>query len=74
MTTSRFLVAAACALVLAAPVRAQDPAPDPGPKVGEMSPDFTLPGATKDGLTKAPVRLSDLTAEKTVVLEFGSYT
>ncbi len=34
-----------------------------------MSPDFTLPGATKDGLTKAPVRLSDLRGQ-VVVLAF----
>ncbi len=39
------------------------------PAVGEMAPDFTLPGATRFGLLKAPVRLSDYRGE-TVVLAF----
>jgi peroxiredoxin Q/BCP len=69
MRTPKLLVAAVAALVLAAPVRAQDPAPDPGPKVGEMAPDFTLPAATKDGLRSAPVRLSELRGQ-VVVLAF----
>jgi hypothetical protein len=37
--------------------------------VGEMAPDFTLPGATRYGLLKEPVRLSDYRG-KTVVLAF----
>lgn len=40
-----------------------------GPQVGQMAPDFTLPGATKYGLLKTPVRLSDYRG-KTVVLAF----
>jgi peroxiredoxin Q/BCP len=37
--------------------------------VGEMAPDFELPGATRYGLLKNPVRLSDYRGE-TVVLAF----
>jgi hypothetical protein len=37
--------------------------------VGEMAPDFALPGATRYGLLKEPVRLSDYRG-KTVVLAF----
>ena len=37
--------------------------------VGEMAPDFSLPGATRYGLLKDPVRLSDFRGE-TVVLAF----
>ena len=65
-----------CALTLAgaAPAaRAQgQPAQQPVPpplEVGAMAPDFTLPGATRFGLLKEPVRLSDYRG-KTVVLAF----
>jgi peroxiredoxin Q/BCP len=37
--------------------------------VGEMAPDFALPGATRHGALKNPVRLSDYRGE-TVVLAF----
>lgn len=37
--------------------------------VGEMAPDFALPGATRYGLLENPVRLSDFRG-KTVVLAF----
>lgn len=37
--------------------------------VGEMAPDFALPGATRYGLLQNPVRLSDFRG-KTVVLAF----
>lgn len=37
--------------------------------VGEMAPDFALPGATRFGLLESPVRLSDYRGE-TVVLAF----
>jgi hypothetical protein len=40
-----------------------------GPQVGQVAPDFTLPGATKYGLLKTSVRLSDFRG-KTVVLAF----
>lgn len=63
----------ALALAPAGVARAQQPAaappPQTGPKVGEMAPDFTLPGATRYGLLKDPVTLSALKG-KTVVLAF----
>jgi peroxiredoxin Q/BCP len=37
--------------------------------VGEMAPDFSLPGATRYGALEEPVRLSDYRGE-TVVLAF----
>ena len=37
--------------------------------VGEMAPDFSLPGATRYGVLQDPVRLSDLRGE-VVVLAF----
>jgi hypothetical protein len=40
-----------------------------GPVVGDIAPDFTLPGATRYGLLKNPVRLSDYRGT-TVVLAF----
>lgn len=44
------------------------PAPT-GPSVNDVAPDFTLDGATRYGLLKAPVRLSDYRG-RTVVLAF----
>ena len=58
-----------------AAVAAQQPAPaaarppETGPKVGEMAPDFTLPGATRYGRLSDPVNLSAYRG-KTVVLAF----
>lgn len=40
-----------------------------GPNVGDMAPDFTLPGATRYGELKNPVKLSDFRGQ-TVVLAF----
>jgi hypothetical protein len=48
---------------------AQTPAPETGPKVGELAPEFAAAGATRYGLLKGPVRLSDYKGE-TVVLAF----
>jgi hypothetical protein len=39
------------------------------PAVGQMAPDFSLPGATRYGLLASPVKLSDLRG-KTVVIAF----
>src|SRR5689334_16600814 len=65
--------ALAALLVIASPqtVRAQQPAAaaTAAPDVGTMAPDFTLPGATRYGLLRDPVRLSDLRGN-TVVLAF----
>lgn len=70
--TSGILAALALPLVpahsqsgAAAPVAAVSP----GPSVNDVAPDFTLPGATRYGLLKSPVRLSDLRG-RTVVLAF----
>lgn len=57
---------------LAAGVPAGCAAQEPGAgllAVGEPAPDFALPGATRYGLLKDPVRLSDYRG-KTVVLAF----
>jgi len=62
-------------LVLAALMQqpaAPPPPPPPGPpplEVGAVAPDFALPGATRYGTLKNPVRLSDYKG-KTVVLAF----
>ena len=48
------------------------PPPPPGPPpiaVGAVAPDFAMPGATRYGTLKNPVRLSDYKG-KTVVLAF----
>ena len=41
----------------------------PGPGVNDVAPDFALSGATRYGLLKTPVRLSDYRG-RTVVLAF----
>lgn len=67
--------AVAAAVLLAAAggsARAQQAAPTPvypSPEVGALAPDFSLPGATRYGLLRDPVRLSDFRG-KTVVLAF----
>jgi len=44
--------------------------PDPQPlAVGTVAPDFTLPGATRYGVLRSPIHLSDFKG-KTVVLAF----
>jgi hypothetical protein len=60
--------------LLAPPKRAtaQQPSAAPAPatpEVGSMAPDFTIAGATRYGLLKDSVRLSDLRGQ-TVVLAF----
>lgn len=40
------------------------------PDVGQMAPDFTLPGASRYGLVKDPVHLSDLRGQTVVVAFF----
>lgn len=60
-------------LVAASAVVAQQPAASvaapAAPDVGQMAPDFSLPGATRYGLLKDPVRLSGFRGQ-TVVLAF----
>ena len=63
------------ALALAPALAAQQPAPPPAPPaptplaVGTEAPDFTLPAATKEGLSAKPVHLKDLRGQ-TVVIAF----
>ena len=62
------------AALFAGSARAQATAPaatpqDAGPKVGDVAPDFTLPGATKAGKLSQPVHLADLKGQ-VVVLAF----
>jgi len=67
----------AIALVLAALMQqpTAPPAPPPAPpspppiEVGAAAPDFSIPGATRFGTLKNPVKLSDYKG-KTVVLAF----
>ncbi len=48
----------------------QAPAPAPSPlEVGAVAPDFALPGATRYGVLRDPIKLSDFKG-KTVVLAF----
>ncbi len=63
------VLAALLASTLAAPATAQE---SQGPKVleiGEMAPGFELTGATRYGVLRDPVKLSDYRG-KTVVLSF----
>lgn len=39
------------------------------PKVGDVAPDFTLQGSTKDGVLAKPIHLADFRGQ-TVVLAF----
>ena len=58
--------------VLAVGTAAQQPAAVPSPpilQVGAVAPDFSVPGATRFGALRGPVRLSDYKG-KTVVLAF----
>jgi len=68
----RSLALAALIVPLAASLAAQQPAasPDPTPlEVGVVAPDFTLSGATRYGVLKDPIHLSDFKG-KTVVVAF----
>lgn len=63
-------IGAALALPLTAQQPAAAPPPDPQPlEMGAVAPDFALPGATRFGLVKNPIHLSDFKG-KTVVLAF----
>ena len=76
-TRNRALSAAiyAALAITATTVRAQSnpasapAAPAPGPAINAVAPDFTLTGATRYGVLKDPVRLSDFRG-RTVVLAF----
>lgn len=67
------LGAIALALLFAAPARAQQPAAPAAASaraelaIGRTAPEFSLPGATRFGLLRDPVRLSDYHG-KTIIL------
>ena len=70
----RWLAAALLALSAAGTrsAHAQQAAPTPAPAaiaLGQMAPDFALPGATRYGSLAAPVKLSDFRGQ-TVVIAF----
>lgn len=60
---------AAAALAAAAPARAQETPRAEPLAVGVQAPDFAIPGGTRYGVLRDPVRLSDFRG-KTVVLAF----
>ena len=71
---SRRVAQIALALFVGATSTALAQQPQPGsaataPDTGQMAPDFTLPGATRYGLLKEPVKLSSFRGQ-TVVLAF----
>lgn len=70
-TTVRNAGLALAAMFLASSARAQQPAPaaPATPQVGQMAPDFTIPGATRYGVLQQPIHLADLRGE-TVVIAF----
>lgn len=71
-TPARTRTALVALLVLAASAaKAQQPAApaEPAPEVGTLAPDFALPGATRYGVLRDPIHLSDFRG-KTVVLAF----
>ncbi len=74
MTHARLgaLIAAALVVIPCSMARAQQPAapaPEVGPKVGEMAPDFEFTGITRYGKLANPQKLSDFRGQ-TVVLAF----
>ena len=64
------VVSLVAALAAPSAARAQEPPKSPEPlQVGAAAPDFVLPGATRYGVLKSPIHLSDFRG-KTVVLAF----
>jgi len=65
------MLASLLLVLMQQPAAAPLPAPPAPPalEVGAVAPDFALPGATRYGTLKNPVRLSDYKG-KTVVLAF----
>jgi len=63
------LAAAPAALAAQQPAAPAAPAPPPALEVGTVAPDFTVSGATRYGVLRTPIHLSDFKG-KTVVLAF----
>lgn len=71
MLHRRTTLLAAAVLTCVGVAGAQAPAAaEVGPKVGDMAPDFSLPGATMAGLTPTPVSLSQYKGQTVVVAFF----
>ena len=64
--TAMVLVAAALAAAASARAFAQDS----GPKVGDVAPDFSLKGSTKDGVMPKPIHLADFRGQAVVIAFF----
>lgn len=70
MRITRFtLLLAAALLAMSTPVQAQAVDPDPI-AVGTMAPDFSLPAATRHGILRDPVQLSELRGQAVVLAFF----
>ena len=71
LITGALAIGSVCQAQTPSPATAATAAPQPdlGPKVGDVAPDFTLPGSTKDGKLAKLVHLSDLKGQ-VVVLAF----
>ena len=65
LTVAALVTAAALVAVVSARALAQEG----GPKAGDVAPDFSLRGSTKDGLRTQPIHLADFRGQ-TVVLAF----
>jgi len=73
LLTRTVQLAVATTALAASAALAQEPQPGSAafaPKVGDMAPDFTLPGATRYGLLKEPVKLSAFRGNTVVVAFF----
>jgi peroxiredoxin Q/BCP len=66
-TIAAGVIAGAAAIALVA--MAATPARAQRPQVGELAPDFTLPGSTQAGLLARPIHLADFRGQ-VVVLAF----
>ena len=64
-----FALGVLCSSAALAQQPAAAPAPPPPLEIGAVAPDFTIPGATRYGVLRDPIKLSDYKG-KTVVLAF----
>ncbi len=65
MAAATLIAGAAVVAIVTTKAAAQDE----GPAVGDLAPDFTLRGSTRDGLLAKPVHLAEFRGQ-TVVLAF----
>lgn len=80
MRGTRFPVLSSLAFLLAAPLAAPltaqqpsataAPPSTPAPAVGDLAPDFAIRGATRYGLLREPMRLSDFRGQTVVLALF----